>query len=60
MLSALAILLYVILFDVDPPELKPRQQLENVAAALLYTVSTVNIAVNLLALLTHLTGSHAL
>lgn len=44
----------------DPPELKPRQQLENVAAALLYTVSTVNIAVNLLALLTHLTGSHAL
>ena len=58
--SLVAIILYVILFDIDPPHLKPRRALENVAAAMLYSSHAVNIAVNGILMILHLSGKDVL
>merc|ERR1712013_54277 len=58
--SLVAIVLYVLLLDVDPPHLKPRQALENVAAAIVYTSHSINILVNGFIIIFHLSGKNVL
>jgi len=58
--SLVAIVLYVLLLDVDPPHLKPRQALENVAAAIVYTAHSINILVNGFIIIFHLSGKNVL
>ena len=58
--SLVAIVLYVLLLDVDPPHLKPRQALENVAAAIVYTAHSINILVNGFIIIFHLSGRNVL
>jgi len=58
--SLVAIVLYVLLFDVDPPHLKPRQALENVAAAMLYSSHSINIVVNGFIMILHVSGKDVL
>ena len=42
-ISVLAMLLYILIFDIDIPSIKPRPALENAVAALVYITHTVNI-----------------
>lgn len=42
-LSVLAMLLYILIFDIDIPSIKPRPALENAAAALVYISHAINI-----------------
>eukprot|EP00092_Neocalanus_flemingeri_P034610 GFUD01037648.1.p1 GENE.GFUD01037648.1~~GFUD01037648.1.p1 ORF type:complete len:183 (-),score=44.81 GFUD01037648.1:186-710(-) len=58
--SLVAIVLYVLLFDIDPPHLKPRQALENVAATMLYSSHSVNIVVNGILMILHVSGKDVL
>ena len=58
--SLVAIVLYVLLFDIDPPHLKPRQALENVAATMLYSSHSINIAVNGIFMILHVSGKDVL
>merc|ERR1711892_637509 len=58
--SLVAIVLYVLLFDVDPPHLKPRQALEDVAASMLYSTHSINIVVNGLIMILHVSGKDVL
>lgn len=48
-ISVLAILLYVLLLDVDQPNIKPRPASENLAACLVYISHTINIISSALA-----------
>ena len=43
------VILWVLLMDVDSPNLKPRPALENAAACLVYISHTINILTTLLA-----------
>jgi hypothetical protein len=47
-LSLFTVILWVLLLDVDSPNLKPRPALENAAACLVYISHTVNILTTLL------------
>ena len=42
-MSVLAMILYVLIFDIDTPAIKPRPALENTCAALVYISHTINI-----------------
>jgi len=42
-ISTLCIILYVLLLDVDPPEIKPRYAIENASATLVYFANAGNI-----------------
>jgi len=42
-LSVLAMLLYILIFDIDIPSIKPRPALENGVAALVYICHAINI-----------------
>lgn len=48
-LSLFTVILWVLLMDVDSPNLKPRPALENAAACLVYISHTINILTTLLA-----------
>ena len=43
LMSVLAMILYILILDIDTPAIKPRPALENTCAALVYISHTINI-----------------